>query len=162
MPSSGHQNSLKQINPLSGWKWQRRVKEIASPFPRCPVSRECSWQKSQVSPYQPSGITLGYGRYLEKIFPSHHVSLFYAMENILKRYSQVKIFVANAPRFLMCLTISWILRIIGSLTFESYAKFQRKHPCWILLLAGRKIIQKWLCHRYSSGDLNGCFLEFLG
>ena len=54
----------------------------------------------------------------------------------------LKSFVANAPRFLMCLTILWILSIIGSLTFESYAKFQGKHPCWVLLLAGRKIIQK--------------------
>ena len=31
----------------SGWKWSRGIKEIASPFPCCPVNHECSWKKSQ-------------------------------------------------------------------------------------------------------------------
>ena len=34
-----------------GWKWCRGVKEIAAPFPCCPVNRECSWKKSQIEIY---------------------------------------------------------------------------------------------------------------
>ena len=32
----------------SRWKWQRGVKWIPSPFPCCPVNRECSWKKTQI------------------------------------------------------------------------------------------------------------------
>ena len=32
----------------SGWKWLRGVKEIASSFPCCPVSHECSSKKTQI------------------------------------------------------------------------------------------------------------------
>ena len=32
----------------SGWKWQRRVKDIDFPFPCCPVNRECSQKKTQI------------------------------------------------------------------------------------------------------------------
>ena len=32
----------------SGWKWQKRYKEIVSPFTCCPVNREYSWKKSQI------------------------------------------------------------------------------------------------------------------
>ena len=51
------------------------------------------------------------------------------------------------------------LGIIGLFNFETFVKFQGKHPCWILLLAGLKITQKCLSHRYSSRDLNNCVLE---
>ena len=32
----------------SEWKWYRGLKEIVSPFPCCPVNRECSWKKTQI------------------------------------------------------------------------------------------------------------------
>ena len=31
----------------SGWKWQKRYKEIVSPFTYCPVNREYSWKKAR-------------------------------------------------------------------------------------------------------------------
>ena len=36
---------LMSKSPWSGRKWQRGVKEAASPFPWCPVNRECLWKK---------------------------------------------------------------------------------------------------------------------
>ena len=32
----------------SGWKWQRGVKVITSPFPCCPVNCECWWKTTQI------------------------------------------------------------------------------------------------------------------
>ena len=32
----------------SGWKWYRGLKEIASPFPCCPVNRKCSKKKTKI------------------------------------------------------------------------------------------------------------------
>ena len=34
--------------PRCGWKWQRGVKQIPTPFPYCPANRECSWKKTQI------------------------------------------------------------------------------------------------------------------
>ena len=34
------------------WKWQRRVKEITSSFPCCPVYCEYSWKKTQIEKKQ--------------------------------------------------------------------------------------------------------------
>ena len=34
--------------PWSGWKWQRGITEIASPFACCTVNLECSWKKTKI------------------------------------------------------------------------------------------------------------------
>ena len=38
----------------SGWKWERGVNEMPSPFPWSPVIHECSWKKTQKEKKLPS------------------------------------------------------------------------------------------------------------
>ena len=55
----------------SRWKWQRRVKEITSSFPCCPVYCEYSWNKTQIEKKQqrpwlyPCKLNMPYQNYAE-------------------------------------------------------------------------------------------------